>query len=352
MSSPVTKCPTTSWARWRPLFRSPVTPDHRALTDARATVHVLHALMERVGNLGVTIAGGADRVQLPGPAGDPPQAPPGVGAPARTRRLPLPRRARPRPVRRDARSTSRRGCAATSPRPRPERGWPRWSRSRETVRPIVCATPLEAARARAAAHRRARPAVQPAVALPASARGGSSSRSRRSRGCRWCAGSARRRHVHRPVRRRRAGGARGRRAPRGVPATPMRRASAAACRLPGARACLLADLGRCGAPCVGGQGVEEYGRIAAAARSARWPATRGRSSLPCSPPGRQPRGGAAVRGGGGGPRPAARLPARRRPGPAARAAGDGARARRGPAGGRRRVGARPGPARPARGHGE
>lgn len=36
------------------LFRSPVTPDHRALTDARATVDVLHALMERVGNLGVT----------------------------------------------------------------------------------------------------------------------------------------------------------------------------------------------------------------------------------------------------------------------------------------------------------
>ncbi|OYN89641.1 DEDD exonuclease domain-containing protein [Parenemella sanctibonifatiensis] len=29
------------------------TPDHRALTDARATVEVLHALIERVGNLGV-----------------------------------------------------------------------------------------------------------------------------------------------------------------------------------------------------------------------------------------------------------------------------------------------------------
>jgi len=36
------------------LFRSPTTPDHRALTDARATVDVLHALIERVGNLGVT----------------------------------------------------------------------------------------------------------------------------------------------------------------------------------------------------------------------------------------------------------------------------------------------------------
>jgi DNA polymerase-3 subunit epsilon len=37
---------------------------------------------------------------------------------------------------------------------------------------------------------------------------------------------------------------------------------------PGARACLLADLGRCGAPCVGGQDVAEYGRVADAVRAA------------------------------------------------------------------------------------
>jgi DNA polymerase-3 subunit epsilon len=35
-------------------FRSPVTPNHRALEDAEATTHVLHSLLERVGNLGVT----------------------------------------------------------------------------------------------------------------------------------------------------------------------------------------------------------------------------------------------------------------------------------------------------------
>ncbi len=35
------------------LFRSPTTPDHRALHDARATVDVLHGLIGRVGNLGV-----------------------------------------------------------------------------------------------------------------------------------------------------------------------------------------------------------------------------------------------------------------------------------------------------------
>lgn len=34
-------------------FGSPVTPNHRALEDARATVHVLHGLMERLGGQGV-----------------------------------------------------------------------------------------------------------------------------------------------------------------------------------------------------------------------------------------------------------------------------------------------------------
>lgn len=35
------------------LFHSPVTPEHRALGDAQATVHVLHGLLERLGPLGV-----------------------------------------------------------------------------------------------------------------------------------------------------------------------------------------------------------------------------------------------------------------------------------------------------------
>jgi DNA polymerase-3 subunit epsilon len=35
-------------------FRSPVTPVHRALEDARATAHVFHGLLERAGSLGVT----------------------------------------------------------------------------------------------------------------------------------------------------------------------------------------------------------------------------------------------------------------------------------------------------------
>jgi DNA polymerase III subunit epsilon len=43
-------CKLASLAR---LFRSPTTPTHRALYDARATVDVLHGLMERLGGLGV-----------------------------------------------------------------------------------------------------------------------------------------------------------------------------------------------------------------------------------------------------------------------------------------------------------
>jgi DNA polymerase III subunit epsilon len=34
-------------------FHTAITPNHRALTDAQATVEVLHGLLERVGNLGV-----------------------------------------------------------------------------------------------------------------------------------------------------------------------------------------------------------------------------------------------------------------------------------------------------------
>jgi DNA polymerase-3 subunit epsilon len=44
-------------------FRSPVTPIHRALDDARATAHVFHGLLERVGGLGVTNLD--DLLQLP-----------------------------------------------------------------------------------------------------------------------------------------------------------------------------------------------------------------------------------------------------------------------------------------------
>lgn len=44
-------------------FRSPTTPNHRALEDARATAHVLHSLLERAAGLGVTAL--EDLLQLP-----------------------------------------------------------------------------------------------------------------------------------------------------------------------------------------------------------------------------------------------------------------------------------------------
>jgi DNA polymerase-3 subunit epsilon len=50
-------------------FRSPVTPNHRALDDARATVHVLHGLLERAGTLHVTHL--EDLLELPTARGNP-----------------------------------------------------------------------------------------------------------------------------------------------------------------------------------------------------------------------------------------------------------------------------------------
>ena len=46
----VANCKLATLARH---FHSPTRPEHRALSDARATVDVLHGLLERVGNLGV-----------------------------------------------------------------------------------------------------------------------------------------------------------------------------------------------------------------------------------------------------------------------------------------------------------
>ena len=56
-------CKLASLAR---LFRAGTTPDHRALSDARATVDVLHGLLERLGNLGVPLARRAGDLLLAG----------------------------------------------------------------------------------------------------------------------------------------------------------------------------------------------------------------------------------------------------------------------------------------------
>ena len=47
------EAPSVRLGALAPLLHATVTPNHRALSDAQATVDVLHALMERVGSLGV-----------------------------------------------------------------------------------------------------------------------------------------------------------------------------------------------------------------------------------------------------------------------------------------------------------
>ena len=71
------------------LFGAATTPDHRALHDARATVDVLHGLLERVGNLGVDTLEELHDVLLPGQPRPAPQAPPRRGAAVSARGLPL-----------------------------------------------------------------------------------------------------------------------------------------------------------------------------------------------------------------------------------------------------------------------
>ena len=253
----------------RALFRSPVTPDHRALTDARATVDVLHALIERVGNLGVQSLEELSTFTSRVPPHDPPQAAPGRADLPHAPGVYLFRDERGRAaLRRARRSTSARGSAATSPPPSSAPGWPRWSRSRPRSRPVVCATPLEAARARAAADRRARARRTTGAPGSPSGRPGSSSPSSRSRGCRSSA-------QVRPDGAAYIGpfGACGQ-AELAVAALhetfPLRQCTGRLPRVPppGARACLLADLGPLRRAVRRAAGRERLRRVAAAARAA------------------------------------------------------------------------------------
>jgi DNA polymerase-3 subunit epsilon len=61
------EAPNRKLASLARLFGSPTTPNHRALTDARATVDVLHGLLARIGSLGVRTLGDlrAYSAQLP-----------------------------------------------------------------------------------------------------------------------------------------------------------------------------------------------------------------------------------------------------------------------------------------------
>ena len=116
-------CKLSSLAK---VFRSSTTPNHRALADARATVDVLHGLMERLGGLGVHTV---EELQTFSSRVSPmvrrkrhlaehlPHAP-GVYL-FRTTAGGCSTSAR--------RATCEPGCGPTSRPPRPAAGWARWS---------------------------------------------------------------------------------------------------------------------------------------------------------------------------------------------------------------------------------
>jgi DNA polymerase-3 subunit epsilon len=246
------------------LFRSATAPDHRALTDARATVDVLHGLIERVGNLGVTsleeLTTFTSRV------------------PAATRRkrylaesLPsapgvyLFRDDQDRPlyvgVSVDIRSRVRSYFTAAEQRTR----MAEMVALAASVTPVVCATPLEA---------RVRELRLIAEHAPRYNR-----RSRFPERAPWLKLTDEPFPRLSVVRQVRADGA-AYIGPFGTTAQaelamaalhetfPLRQCSRRLARRPpsgATTACMLADLGRCGAPCVGRQSVQEYAEVVTAA---------------------------------------------------------------------------------------
>jgi DNA polymerase-3 subunit epsilon len=248
------------------LFSSPVTPDHRALTDARATVHVLHALVERVGNLGVQsleeLASYSSRVppatrRKRTLADDLPHAP-GVY-------VFTDERGRPLYVGRsvDIRARVRSYFTAAEKRTR----MTEMVALAAAVRPVVCATPLEAA------VRELRLIAEHAPPY--------NRRSRFPERAPWVKLTQEpfpRLSVVRQVRPDGAAyiGPFGGAEQAGLAVAALHEAyrlRQCAARLPrtpsaAARACLLAEIGRCGAPCVGGQDETAYGQVAEAVRAA------------------------------------------------------------------------------------
>ena len=248
------------------LFGAAATPDHRALHDARATVDVLHGLIERVGNLGVTSLEELSTLTS--------------RVPASTRRkrylaesLPhapgvyLFRDESGRPlyvgVSVDIRTRVRSYFTAAEQRTR----MAEMVAMAGEVTAVVCATPLEA---------RVRELRLIAALAPRYNR-----RSRFPDRAPWVKLTAEPFPRLSVVREVRADGATyigpfgaGGQAQLAVEALhetfPLRRCTSRLPRkpAPGATACLLADLGHCGAPCVGGQTMDGYADVVRRVREA------------------------------------------------------------------------------------
>ena len=253
-------------------FRATVTPDHRALSDARATVDVLHALLARLGPLGVTHLEDLDTATDPVP-------------PARRRKRHLADGLPDAPgvyQFRDARGEVLYVGTATSLRTRVRSYFTAAEQRRrmeemvalaEEVVPVVCGTVLEArvrelrliAEHSPRYNRRSRfPERMPWVRLTVEPY----PRLSVVREVRADAGEPGRAEAHiGPFASRAA-------ALQAVDALhaafPLRQCSSRLPRVPtpGASPCALAGMGRCGAPCTGGQSPESYAAVVAAVRRA------------------------------------------------------------------------------------
>lgn len=248
-------------------FRTTTTPNHRALSDARATVDVLHGLIERVGNLGVhsltELQGYSSRVpdarrRKRGLADGLPEGP-GVYVfeDAQGAALYV---GTSRSIRRRVRSYF---TAAEQRRRMTE-----MVGLAHRVVAVPCATPLEAqvrelrtiaARAPRYNRRSARPQNSvwlkltverfPRISVVSAVRDD------------VAAGA---RYIGPFTSRRTAGAA----AEALAEALPLRTCTQPLTSRPKASACVLADLGRCPAPCIGAVGTEEYAAIVEQARRA------------------------------------------------------------------------------------
>ena len=309
------------------LFHATVTPNHRALSRRAGDRRRAARPPVRLAPLGVTHLEDLATATDPVPQDVRRKRTLADGLPGQPRRLPVPRTRRRGALRRHVHHVLRQRVRSyfTSAEKR--------SRMIEMVRvahrvdPVPCATPLEA-RIRElrliAAHsprynRRSRfPERMPWVRLTV---GAVPAPVRRPRGQ-----GRGRRHLHRPVLLgvHRAAGRRG--AARELP-DPAVHPPAPPGRPAGRSACVLAEMGKCGAPCTGHQSPRDYADVVDRVRHAMLAdaapvveAHADRIALA--------RGAGTVRGGRDRPGPARRLPARRGTGPAVRAARRLPRARR------------------------
>ena len=303
-------CKLSSLAR---LFNASTTPNHRALSDARATVDVLHGLMERLGGLGVHTLEELQTLLVAGHHRPAQQAPPRRGA-------------APTPPASTSSATTAPGSSTSAPRatcapgsvllhrlrdalPDGRDGRARRLGDRDRVRDHAGGRGP-----RAAADRRAQAALQPALPLPREGPLPQADPRAVAAAVAGPAGARRRRRLPRPVLVPQDRGEVPGRAARHVPGPPVLRPAAAASR--SRSPCVLAEMGRCLAPCDGSvDDADVRRRGPPAARHPGAPPRRGGRGDQ-RPDGRSRRH-RALRGGRHPPRPAGGLRARRVAHPAA-----------------------------------